>query len=139
DEYEKIEIEEFKGLYKRGIPDQVPPDHAICCENIVFSQAGQVQKRGGIAPSLALNHPVRRMFEGEIEGVGLIMLTLDWNGNIYRDANPTPIFSNAGVVDFAAINLFNKIFILPISDSSPPPNLQVWLGIASTTRDAAGA
>lgn len=138
DEYQKIEIEEFKGLYKRGMPDQVPPDHAICCENVVFYAGGQVQKRPGIAPSLALNHAVKRMFEGEIDTVGLIMLTLDWNGNIYQNNNTTPIFSNANMVDFVAINLFNKIFILPIVSTGPPPNLQVWLGVNPTTRDAAG-
>src|SRR5690242_8020777 len=138
DEYEKIEIEEFKGLYKRGMPDQVPPDHAICCENVVFSQAGQVQKRPGIAASYALNHPVKRMFEGVIDSVALIVLTLDWAGNIYRNNNNTPIFSSPNLVDFVGINLFNKIFILPIISSGTPPNLQVWLGVASTTRDAAG-
>lgn len=120
------------------MPDQVPPDHAICCENVQFSDAGQVQIRPGIDPSLALNHPVRRMFEGVIDAVGLIMLTLDWAGNIYQNNVATPIFSSPNLVDFVAINLFNKIFILPIVSSGTPPNLQVWLGVAATTRDAAG-
>lgn len=138
DEYEKIEIEEFKGLYKRGMPDQCPADHAICCENVVFSETGQVQKRGGLASSLALNHPVRRTFEGVIDTLGFIILTLDWNGNIYQDNNTTPIFSAPNLSDFVAINLFNKIFILPIVSAGTPPNMQVWLGVNATTRDAAG-
>ena len=138
DEYQKIETEDFKGLYKRGIADQCPPDHAICCENVRFSASGQVSTREGIAPSLALSHPVKRMFEVAIDNVGLIMLTMDWNGNLYQDANATPIFAAPNVTDFAAINLYNKVYILPIVSSGTIPNLQVWLGVTTTTRDAAG-
>lgn len=138
DEFEKIEIEEFKGLFKRGMPDQCPPDHAPCCENVVFGAAGQVAIRGGLAPSYALNHPVKRMFEATFDS-GFHMLTMDWDGNLYIDQNNTPIFSSANVWDFAAINLFNKVYILPITSSGTPPNLQVLLDTdLTTTRDAAG-
>jgi len=137
-EFEKIEIEEFKGLYKRGMPDQTPQDHAICCENVAFYRGGQVATRPGLQADYKLNHPVKRIFEGAIDGVGLFVLTLDLAGNIYQNQNTTPIFSNVNMVDFVGINLFNKIFILPIVSVGPPPNLQVWKGIAATTRDAAG-
>ena len=82
DDYTKIPIEEFKGLYKRGMADQVPIDHAICCENVVFSNSGQWGIRPGTKSSYALNHPVKRIFEGSTDS-GLHIFTMDWNGNLY--------------------------------------------------------
>ena len=137
DDYTKIPIEEFKGLYKRGMADQVPIDHAICCENVVFSHSGQWGIRPGVASSYALNHPVKRMFEGATD-TALYMFTMDWNGNLYLDNNPVPIFTDPNVTDFVGLNLFNKVFILPIGITYPPPNLQVWIDGYTSTRDAAG-
>lgn len=137
DDYTKIPIEEFKGLYRRGMADQCPPDHATCCENVFFSNSGQVGIRPGTKTSLALNHPVKRIFEGASNGT-LQIFTMDWNGNIYINNNPTPVFSDPNAIDFVGLNLFNKVFILPIGAAYPPPNMQVWLDTYSATRNAAG-
>lgn len=137
-EYTKVSIEEFKGLFKRGMADETPHDHAICCENVSFSNSGEVGIRPGVRASYALNHPVKRIFEATFFDTIAQIMTMDWNGNLYVDNNATPIMSVPNMTDFAALNLFNKLYILPISSSFPPPNLQVWLPTYTTTRDAAG-
>lgn len=138
-EFSKIEIENFKGLYKRGLPDQCPPDHAICCQNISFSAAGQVSKRNGLKVSLNLNHKVVKQYLAIFADPGADdrLITLDDVGNLYSQADSTPIYSLTGMYDFHLINLFNKVFILPITDLYPAPPLQVWDGI-NPVRNAAG-
>lgn len=138
-EFTKIEIKNFKGLYKRGLPDQCPPDHAICCQNVSFSASGQVSKRDGTKISLNLNHKVKRGYLAIFADPGADdrFISLDDAGNLYQQADPVPIFSLAGMYDFHLINLFNKVFILPITDLYPAPLLQVWDGI-NPVRDAAG-
>jgi len=138
-EFQKIEIEQYKGLYKRGMADQCPPDHAICCQNVFFSNAGQVQKRDGTKTSLALNHVVKQQYLATFEnpGLALVMVTLDESGNLYAGNNPTPIFTLAGMYDFHLISVFGRVYILPITDLNPAPNLQVWDG-TNPVRDAAG-
>ncbi len=137
DEYEKVTIDKFMGLYKRGLADECPQDHAICCENVTFNKKGEVSSRPGISPSVYLAHDCRRMFLAINKGTLASLLTLDSSGNIYADDDAMPIFSDSSVVDFAAINLFTHTYILPIVAGGTPPNLQVWDG-SGTTRDAAG-
>src|SRR5437899_6782823 len=137
DDYETLRIDQFKGMYKRGLADECPKDHAICAENVIFTKKGEVSTRPGSAVSYAMNHSVKRIFLASFDDNRLVLLTLDNNGNLYQDNNPTPLFSNAIMGDFAAYNLFNKCFILPICKSFPPINLKVWDGIHSV-RDAAG-
>lgn len=135
-EFEKITIDNFRGLYKRGLADECPFDHAICCENVVFNKRGEVSSRPGMAASVYLAHDCRRMFLSVIDSTNRL-LTLDSSGNIYHDDDATPIFTDATVVDFVGLNIYNKTYILPIVASGSPPNLQVWTG-SGTTRDAAG-
>lgn len=138
DEYEKITINEFNGLYKRGLADECPKDHAICCENVVFNKRGELSSRPGISPSTYLAHDCRRQFLAINKGTSGALLTLDSSGNLYADDGGSPIFADSGVVDFAAVNLFTHTYILPIvAAGGTPPNLQVWDG-SGTTRDAAG-
>jgi hypothetical protein len=138
-EFSKITIDNFKGLYKRGMADQCPSDHAICCQNVSFSNAGQVSKRDGTKTSLALNHKVKAQYLATFEnpGLALVMVTLDDNGNLYAGNNPTPIFTLVGMYDFHLISIFGRVYILPITDLNPAPKLQVWDG-TNPVRDAAG-
>lgn len=139
DEYEKVTISKFRGLYKRGLADQCPSDHAVCCENVIFNKMGEVSSRYGIAPSVYLAHNVTRMFLANNKGIQASLLTCDGNGNIYQDGNSSPLFSWAGMFDFAALNMFGYTFILGIMNtvSGTPPNLQIWDG-TNPPRDAAG-
>lgn len=134
-EYEKITIKDFKGLYKRGMADNCPIDHAICCENVIFEKKGQYSTRPGISVSYALNHTTKRQFLGAT-GANLHYLTMDFAGNLYKDNNGTPIFSNANTVDFSALNLFNRVYFYPATNNGSG-FLQVWDGV-SAVRKAAG-
>ncbi len=134
-EYTPLSIELFKGLYKRGIPDACPSDHAICCENNDFREKGQWKTRAGTGVSYSLNHSTKRFFLANTANVAHL-LTLDFAGNIYKDNNPTPIWSDANIVDFSAVNLFNRVYILPITSGSAA-FLLVWDG-TNPVRLAAG-
>lgn len=137
--YKKDSLTKFMGLYKRGIPDNCPQDHSICNENCNFNKAGEVLTRDGMIASMNAGHPVIRFFLSITTAGGAQLLTLDESGNIYKDSDPTPIFSYGGVIDFSALNLGPYTYILPISAfGGTPANLQVWDGVASVTRDAAG-
>jgi len=137
-EFTAISIENFKGLYKRGMADQCPPDHAICCQNVKFTNTGEVAKRDGIKISLALNHKVKKQYLATFgPGADFRMITLDDAGNLYQGSNTTPIFTLAGMFDFHLLSLFNKVFILPITNLFPAPLLQVWDGV-NLVRNAAG-
>ncbi len=134
-EYTPTQITEFKGLYKRGIPDETPIDHAICCENNNFREKGQWKTRAGAGLSYALNHSTKRIFLANTAGVAHL-LTLDFSGNIYADNTGTPIWSDANIVDFSALNLFNRVYILPITNGAAA-FLLVWDG-TNPVRLAAG-
>ena len=135
-EYTKVTVNDFKGLYKRGMADQCPADHAICCENVTFHEKGQFSTRPGTGVSLALSWNVSRIFYANTAGVGHL-LTLDFSGNLYADTNPTPIYSNPIMIDFCAINLFNRVYILPVTPGPSTDFLKVWDG-TNPVRNAAG-
>lgn len=116
--------------------DQCPPDHAICCENVTFHEKGQFSTRQGIATSYTLTYTAIRIFLCNTNGTDHL-LTLDDSGNLYKDNDPTPLYSNAAMVDFAAVNLFNRVYILPIV-SGGTDYLKVWDG-THAIRNAAGA
>lgn len=140
DEYEKIVINEFNGLYKRGMPDECPIDHAICCENVSFTKKGEVSSRNGMSGSQSTAAAsVTRMFLSTTDN-GNFLLTCDGQGNIWSNAGSSPLFSYPGLFDFSAINIYGRTYIYPIVAGFPPapvPNLQVFNGIY--IRDAAGA
>lgn len=136
DEYEKLTISQFNGLYKRGLPDECPIDHAICCENCTFTNQGEVSVRPGLTASFALSQDTIRMFEAHTSSSGAVLLTLDSAGNLYQ--NDVLLYNNASMVDFVALNMFDKVFIAPIElTNTPSANLQVWDG-TNPIRDAAG-
>ena len=134
-EFKKITFHQFNGLYSRGLPDEVPQDHAIACNNILFGKKGEFTTRFGMANSLSLSHTVKRMFLSTISS-NLVPLTLDNSGNIYAGTGGV-LFSNPSMIDFVGLNIFNKTLILPIlNHSDPTVKLQIWDG---TTIRAIGA
>lgn len=134
-EFTKISIADFKGLYKRGIPDETPIDHAICCENNNFHEKGQWSTRSGAGVSMALNHSTIRFFLANTNGTAHL-LTLDAFGNIYADSGGSPIWSDANIIDFSALNLFNRVYIYPVT-SGAAAFMLVWDG-TNPVRLAAG-
>lgn len=132
--YIKETLDQFNGLYQRGMSDQVPKDHSSSLSNVSFGNSGEVATRDGLSPSFAFSHPVRRLFISAINAT-LTPLTLDDTGNLYIGANPVPIFTAAGMIDFVALNMFNRTYILPIL-ASGGAFMQVWNG--TYIRDSLG-
>jgi hypothetical protein len=136
EEFSKVTIDTFKGLYKRGIADQCPSDHAICCQNCDFTNPGQFSKRPGVAVSLVLSWQVVQQYLATFPSYSTLV-TLDVSGNLYSGNNPTPIYSLTGMFDFHLLNVYGRVYILPITNLFPAPNLLVWDGV-NPVRQALG-
>ena len=137
-EFERKTIDTFDGLYARGLDDEVPPTHQSVAYNVMYGKKGELSTRFGSAQSLAISHPVKRIFLSTI-GTNIVPLTLNNTGNLYAGTNTTPIFSNSKMIDFVGLNIFNRTYILPIlnaPDSSV--KLMVWRGVGFTLRNAGG-
>lgn len=140
-DYKPIVLDDFEGLYKRGSPDECPKDHAICCENLIFTAAREFRTRDGTGTSVATTWPVKKSCLATFNDSQVILITLDLSGNLYQGNNPTPLLSIADMIDFSFLNIFNKFYLLPITQTSAGlglANLQVWRGPGFAMRDAAG-
>jgi len=138
DEYEKISVSTFKGLYARGSLDEVPVDHASSLLNVQFGKTAQVSTRNGTSTSIASIGTVVRAFGAAINST-IILLTCNGAGTITRQDTKTTLLSVANMIDFAAINMFDKVFIAPILSSYSSTNYcYVWDG-TNAPRPMAGA
>jgi hypothetical protein len=120
-EYEKVTLNDFKGLYKRGIDDNCPPDHSTVCTNVIHKR-GQFMTRYGSRISKPYTWPIKRIFVSTINA-NLVPVTLDTNGIIRYDS--TVILNDARIIDFVGLNMFDKTFILPIIASGPTSGLKM--------------
>ena len=130
EEYQRVQITEFKGLYQRGLTDSCPPDHAPICQNMRFNRKGETQTRYGTSLSFNIGTPVHRMFVATFNhGATTILLTCDGAGNIYRSDTGGVLLNVAGMVDFAAINVYSWCLISPISGTAGGGNnVYIWQG-----------
>lgn len=117
-EFEKTSITKFRGLYARGLMDEVPPDHAIEVQNMAFSNTGETYTRQGAVKSLNLVHPVKRMFLATPLRGGYFLLTTDGTGRLYAynssTRSDTTLKTINGMVDFCAVNMYGKTYIQPV-------------------------
>jgi len=138
-EFSKISINRFKGLYARGSTDLTPPDHAIDVKNIRFDRSGEAYTREGLGISLNLSHPVQRTFLSTTKN-GYNVITQD--GTTLYAYNPSTghdsiIYQDVGLKEFAAVNAFGRTYIYPMGDVDNNLVLLVWDGI-SKVRPACG-
>jgi len=133
EEYQKITINKFNGLYMRGLVDDCPPDHSPVCQNMKFNRNGETLTRDGTVSSLVTSHANKRMFVANFghEDIGII-LTCDGAGHIYRSDTGGILLSVANMVDFAAINVFSFCLISPILSAFASSNpIYIWSGLPS--------
>jgi hypothetical protein len=139
DQYQKMEIEQFMGLWNRGSNDDVPPDHATDILNMAFTRRKDIKTRDGTLISFAAGRNVVRSKIASFDNSTLIVLTCDGAGNIYREDNGSVLLSRPGMVDFEIINIFDKVIIAPILSSYSPTNyLMIWPAPGSPVRPVAG-
>lgn len=140
-EFQKISVSNFRGLYKRGDAGRTPLDHATDLSNMSFTNTGETFTRNGTMLSLALSHPVKRMFLAT-PTTGPTLLTYDGVDTIYQYNPSTGTDSTflilAGMKDFCALNIYGRTYIMP---SMPPGStsgtVYVWDG-THTLRAALG-
>jgi hypothetical protein len=138
DEFIKVSITDFNGLYARGLADEVPQDHASDIKNIVFSKKSEIRTRPGTSTNFTNSQAKKRQFLATFSNNTSWLLTCDGAGNIYLNNSTTPFLTVTNMIDFAAINMFNKVFIAPIlSVYSATNGIYVWNG-SSPVRLAAG-
>lgn len=113
-EDEKIVIEDFGGLYSRGMDDTIPPGHFKVCHNAAFNER-QIASRFGTKRSFTFSFRPTKLFLGVIGGTRFFLI-LDDQGLIHRDAGPAigVVVHLAGTqTDFSALNLYNRIYLSP--------------------------
>jgi hypothetical protein len=130
DEYQKITIDNFMGLWNRGSLDDVPMDHSCGLQNIAFAKKKECQTRMGASVSKSgLSYNVIRQFLATFNNNTLIPLWCDGAGHIYRGDTNTVLLSVTNMIDFDALNMFNKCIIAPILSSFSGTNyLYIWDG-----------
>ncbi len=136
DEFSKVTIGKFMGLYQRGLEDNCPVDHSPNCQNVKFNKRGEISTRDGSTISIGTGHPVTRIFLATFNDSDNVLLTCDGVGNIYQ--NGSLLLTIAGMTDFVGLNLFNKCFIIPILSGFTSDNpIYLWDG-THAPRPAAG-
>jgi len=116
-DHDKIIIDEFLGLFRRGSNENAPPDHFWDCNNVQFSYSG-VQTRDGLDTLSAVNDVVR-MYVFTMTDHGDTILLLDKNGNLYHRLNDTttygPILSIPTMTDFGFQAFAGRAYITPFT------------------------
>lgn len=112
-DHQGVVIEEFNGLWARGEPDSVPPDHFVDCNNIQFVQSG-FKTRDGLDTYLGYPRVVR--IYTFVKRTGESLLILDDTGKIYDSGSPSPlvpILNIPGMIDFGALSYNSRAYITP--------------------------
>lgn len=144
DEYQKITIDNFMGLWNRGSLDDVPQDHASDISNMAFARKRETLTRPSASVSHTLPNPgfIVRQFDAAFFNESLIPLALDGLGNIWRLDNYTILLSLPDMIDFDALNMNNHVYIAPMISGGATDFttdfLYVWTSPAVPIRPAAG-
>lgn len=156
-DHQPITIEQFKGKWNRGNPDEVPLDHFADCNNLdSFGQNGfKIRDGTGIHQNVVVPlGNIRRAYNyPTTTSNGLIVLTYDGTtGNVYHVVNRTtthgPILTITGMEDIAMVPINGRAYISPFK-TYPQDNinfekgmqnefLYVYKGDGTVARKAAG-
>lgn len=156
--HQPVVIENFKGLFQRGDPDECPIDHFTNAQNLQHI-GNSITPRPGIGISQDVAAPIldiRRIYNYPTQTANtLIMLAINastGDGEIYHFVNPTTVFlvlTIAGMTDFAFIPYAGRGYISPFDtfitgDINIQKGLQneflyVYAGDGTNARPAAGA
>lgn len=155
EDYEKITLSKFKGLWSRGQADTCPLDYFLAALNVIYND-GEVRTREGLSAGPSLGYANGRVlrFQNIFSTVGpnVITLILDDAGKLYTysaragDNATTARLTVAGATDFVAIQMLGKIYIAFSNGLAglSGVNLKVFIPHATTItsdefRDAGGA
>lgn len=132
-EFQKVQITRFKGTYARGATDLIPQDHGNCVLNMRLDRSGEAYTREGLALATNLTHQVQRMFLGTPAIGPYRLITYDGIQNLYEyntaTHEETILMTDEFLQDFSALNMFGRVYILPMGPPSNPMKLMVWDGV----------
>jgi hypothetical protein len=157
-EHEPIVLRDFKGLWQRGDPENVPADHFSDCENIKFVGTSSFATRDGVDKHQNVVVPlgnVVRIYNFITQNANTL-LVLTWDGTtgkIYHVVDSTtvygPILTKTGMSDFGFVPYAGRAYITPFSSTlvgsvyiergMQNEYLYVYLGTGSAARPAAGS
>jgi len=103
-------VNDWKGLYVRSKEDTVPSGYLIDTLNTVF-HSGEIATRNGCEIDFTLPN-IRRFFIYKRLNETQRYLVLDTDGSLWDSLYPgSPLITNAGFLDFSAINYLNRAYI----------------------------
>lgn len=154
-DHEPVELNEFKGLWRRGDPEEVPLDHFSDGQNFQFIGSGDIATRDGIDRhqnvAAPLGNVVRIYNYITTQGSTLLALTYDGTtGRIYHVVNATtvfgPILQIDGMTDFGFVPYAGRAYITPfttyvqgdlnVEKGMEDEFLYVYLGAGAAARKA---
>lgn len=137
--HEPITVEDWKGMYTRGVTDSTPRGFFQDSLNVKFSE-NDVYTRDGSTKVLTASGIIR-FFMYKRLGETPRIIWLDTTGNLYDSLFPsTPIWVDASFVDFSLINFNNRAYITPHNRTIGIPGKYVLVYDGNgTARLAAGA
>jgi hypothetical protein len=137
EDYTPFPIRDFQGLYVRGKEDSTPPDHFQDCNNVKFTENG-VTTRDGTDLFLPTG-PVLRIHLYKRINEATRMLILKPGGVMVDSVNiSAPILTIAGMIDFSALNMFNRVYISPHNGIKGLPNEKIYVWDGTVMRPAGG-
>ena len=106
-----VTVDEFNGLFDRGLDDAVPSDHAIQGKNMIYKHLG-TKTRPGFDLDLTLPNIIRHKQWRRI-GEADRQFLLDSSGQLFDSTDlVTPILTIATMTDFGLISMFNRAYIV---------------------------
>lgn len=147
-DHSPITIDNFSGLFSRGILESVPPDHMPVddisppdCPNLSFDE-NKVSQRNAFGLLAAypgsFTHPVKRFFNFFKSDGTIYRILLDSNSHFW--SNGTDLGAVAGASDFSMIALGDRAYISAFgTNGNPLSGINVKVYDGTTFRDAGGA
>lgn len=139
-EHNPIVIGETNGLYDRSIlPDSIPPDHLITADNIAFMERGYRTRSGSVKLFQPFGGVKRFVSYKRLDEVSRLLI-LNNEGKLYDSTDlSTPILTLVGMVDFSAVQYYNRIYITPHDRNRGLDNQTIYVYDGSVCRQAGGS
>ena len=116
----------FNGIYDRSVKEDVPFKYFIDALNLRYEDGCFFTREGSNAEFVKPG--IRRIKQCLIEGQAPIELILDSTGSLFdaTDSLVTPIMYIAGMTDFSAVTLNDRIYISPHNGLRGLPGERVY-------------
>lgn len=135
EDYTKLQVEGFRGFYRRGTPQDVPKDHFVDTRNLAF-QPGNFGIRPGSSLFIDFGIKVNDISEWVPTNGSqpYPVLGIDDNGNfwLWQESGVTNLYTVAGATNFVAINYFGRLFICPTNAGGAVGNLIMLYYVGNT-------